>query len=138
MRVLALLAMAVLCSGAGACSRAPRIEIGALEARVSPAILGVCAIFMTIQNPGDAGDVLLGAKVEVPGAITEIHDVKDGRMVRSGKLPIPAHGAVELRPGGLHIMVFNLPRDAGAGTELRLRLVFETSGEKVTSVRIRG
>lgn len=138
MRVLALLAMAVLCSGAGTCSRAPRIEIGAVEARASPAILGVCSIFMRIENPGNADDVLLGAKVDVPGAITEIHEVRDGRMVRSGRLPVPAHGVLELRPGGLHIMVFHLPRDAGAGTELRLRLVFETSGEKLTSVRIRG
>ncbi len=138
MRVVALLAVAVLCSGAGTCSGAPRIELGGLEARGSPAIVGVCSIFVRIENPGDAADVLLGAKVDVPGAITEIHDVRDGKMVRAGKLSVPAGGVLELRPGGLHIMVFRLPREAGAGTELPLRLVFETSGEKLASVRIRG
>jgi copper(I)-binding protein len=35
-------------------------------------------------------------------------------------------------------MVFNLPRDAREGAELTLRLRFETSGEKRTSVRIHG
>lgn len=138
MRSVALVTAAVLCSGAGACSGAPRIHLGAAEAQVSPAFRGVCAIFLRIENPGDAADVLIDAKVDVPGAIAELHEVRDGRMVRSGKVPVPARGSLELRPGGLHIMVFNLPTEAGAGTELPLRLLFQTSGERRTSVRIGG
>jgi hypothetical protein len=93
---------------------------------------------MRIANPGDGDDALLEARAELPGTVTQIHAVRDGRMVESGRLVIPAGGVLELRPGGLHIMVFQMPKDGGAGREFRLRLRFERSGEKLTSVRIQG
>lgn len=136
-RVLPLLLAGALAPGGG-CSRAPRIEIGAPEARLSPALVGACSVFLRIANTGDGGDALLRASVDLPGTVTEIHDVREGRMVRSDRLPIPARGSLELRPGGPHIMVFQLPRDAVPGRELTLRLSFETSGERLTSVKIRG
>ncbi len=136
-RLAPLLLLSFLCTGAGACSGSPRIELAGLEARLSPMVKGVCSIFLEIANEGDGDDTLLGAAVDVPGAITEVHDVRDGRMVRSERTPVPARGVVELRPGGKHIMVFNLPGEVKAGHELGLRLVFATSGERRTSVRIR-
>lgn len=126
----------LLCAGALACSGTPRIELAGLDARLSPMVKGVASIFLEIANAGDADDTLLGAAVDVPGAVTEVHDIRDGRMVRSERTLVPARGVLELRPGGLHIMVFNLPRDIGAGHELGLRLVFATSGERRASVRI--
>jgi copper(I)-binding protein len=59
-------------------------------------------------------------------------------MVESGKLVVPANGVLELKPGGLHIMVFDMPKSTAAGDEFTLRLRFERSGERITSVRIRG
>lgn len=100
-------------------------------------VKGVCSIFLKIANAGDGDDTLLGAAVDVPGTITEVHEIRDGRMVKTERTSVPARGVVELRPGGLHIMVFNLPRDVTAGQELGLRLEFATSGERRTSVRIR-
>jgi copper(I)-binding protein len=134
---LSLVLLAALAVAAG-CSRAPRIEISGQRATLFPALVGVCSVFMSIANAGDGDDALVGASVEVPGTVTEIHDVRDGKMVRSERVVVPAHGAVELRPGGLHIMVFKLPREVGAGSELKLRLRFQGSGEKVTSVQIGG
>jgi periplasmic copper chaperone A len=135
-RVMPIL-LAALAAGAEACAGEPRIEIHAAEARVSPMFGGACSVFLEIRNAGGR-DVLVGAKVEAPGAVAEIHEVKDGRMVKAARVAVPANGVVELRPGGLHIMVFNLPRDMGAGAELTLRLEFENAGEKSTSVRIHG
>jgi copper(I)-binding protein len=74
--------------------------------------------------------------VVLPGAVAELHVILDGKMVRSGGIPVPARGSLHLRPGGPHIMIFNLPRDTAGGEELTLRLVFETSGERPLSVRI--
>jgi copper(I)-binding protein len=136
-RGLSPLLAAALCAASG-CSGAPRIEISGQRAALYPALLGACSVFMRIANAGDRADALVGAAVELPGAITELHDVRDGKMVRSERVVVPARGAVELRPGGLHIMVFKLPRDLAAGAELMLRLRFEASGEKVTSVQISG
>lgn len=135
-RVGPLLLLSVLATGG--CAGEPRIELHGEEAHRSAMFGGACSIFLEIRNPGEGADVLVDARVDVPGAIAELHDVRDGRMVRSAKIAVPANGTVRLRPGGLHIMVFNLPRDVGEGTELTLRLQFERSGEKRTSVRIHG
>jgi copper(I)-binding protein len=133
-----VLAVALALLAPAGCSGAPRIQLGEPEVRVSPSFTGVCAIFLRIENQGDGSDALVRASVDVPGTVTELHEVKDGKMHRRDRIPIAAGSVVELRPGGLHIMVFNLPRDLAAGRELELRLVFERSGEKVTSVRIAG
>ncbi len=124
--------------GATACSRAPRIALSGVEARLSPVLVGACSIFMKIENAGNGADSLLDARVDVSGAVAELHGVADGRMVKRDRIPVPANGVLELKPGGAHIMVFRLPKTAAAGTEFTLRLTFETTGERVTSVRIAG
>lgn len=133
-----LLAVAAFAAGSAGCSGTPSIRIEAAEARLSPMLQGVCSIFMSIANPGDGDDALVEARAEVPGVVTEIHAVQDGRMVQRRKLVVPAGGVLELKPGGLHIMVFSLPKDCGAGCEFTLHLRFEKSGERRTSVRIAG
>lgn len=131
-----LASLLALAASAAACSGTPRIRVEDAEARLSPMFSGVASIFMTIANAGDGDDVLLEAQVDAPGAIAQIHAVRDGRMVESGRLVVPANGSLALRPGGLHVMVFNLPRSLGPGDALALRLRFETSGETRTSVTI--
>jgi hypothetical protein len=137
-RVVSLVAIVSLASGAGACSGTPRIGVDAAEARLAPMLVGVCSIFMKIANPGDGDDALVDAQVDVPGATAQIHAFRDGRMVQSGKLVVPAKGVLELRPGGPHIMLFNLPKDSGPGYEFTVRLKFERSGELRTPVKISG
>ncbi len=134
-----LIAIGAAAALAAGCSRgSPLIQIEAPEARLSPMVGSACSIFMTIANPGDGDDALVDARADVPGAVTQIHAVRDGRMVESKKLVVPAGGALELQPGSLHILVFNLPKDSAAGFEFTLRLRFQRSGERQTSVRITG
>jgi copper(I)-binding protein len=135
---IAPLLLTFLWLGATACSGAPRITIGGEEARLSPTFGGTCSVFLRIENAGDGDDSLVSVRVDAPGAVAELHGMADGRMVRRDEIPVPARGVLELKPGGLHIMVFGLPKTAGAGTDLTLRLTFERTGEKVTSVRIAG
>lgn len=132
------LPVAAVLGAAAACSGTPRIAIAAPQARLSPPLLGACAVFMTIENAGDGDDALLSAAVDVPGAVAELHGVSEGRMVKRDRVPIPARGSVELKPGGVHVMVFRLPKDAGAGYQFTVRLAFQKAGEKVASVRISG
>lgn len=130
--------LAAACLAAASCSGAPSIAIAGPEARLSPVLQRTCSVFMRIENAGTGDDSLLGATVGIPGAVAQLHGMSDGRMVRQDRVRIPAKGAVELKPGGLHVMVFGLPGDAGAGYEFTLHLAFEKAGEKVTSVRIAG
>ncbi len=140
-RTASLLAIgAVVSLAAVACARggAPALRIEGAEARLSPTFAGACSIFMTIANGGTGDDALVEARAEVPGAVTQLHAVRDGRMVERTRLVVPAGGVLELKPGGAHVMVFNLPTDVGAGLEFTLRLRFERSGEKRASVRVGG
>ena len=130
-----ILLMAAVASGT-ACSRAPGIDIYRAEARVSPVLLGVCSVFMKIENHGDGDDTLLGARADFPGTITELHDMKEGKMVKRDKISIPAKSVVDLRPGGVHIMVLKMPSDIKEGQEFNLFLTFEKSGEKRVAVTL--
>jgi copper(I)-binding protein len=131
------LLLAALSAPTGCTSGSPQIAIAGQEAKLSPVILGVCSIFMRIENSGNGSDNLLSAKVDIPGTITELHDVKDGKMVKREKIPIPAEGVVELRPGSLHIMVFRLPNVMKEDEEVILDLVFEKSGKKRLPVKLK-
>jgi copper(I)-binding protein len=83
---------------------------------------------MTVRNAGGR-DELVGASAEPQQTIVELHDMRDRRMVKVPQLAVPRHAALELKPGGRHIMLFNMPRAIGAGSEITLLLRFEKSGE---------
>lgn len=124
--------------GMGSAPGFPQIKIEAPEARMSRVIVGSVSVFMKISNTGKAEDTLVGARVDVPSAIVEIHDTENGKMFRKEKLRIPPADAVELKPGGLHIMIFKMPEDIKEGSEFRLVLLFEKSGEKQVDVKLGG
>jgi len=124
--------------GMGRSPKFPNISIEAQEAKLSPMIIGSASVFMNISNTGDIEDVLTGARVDIPDAVAEIHDTKDGKMVKAGKIRIPSKGIVELKPGGLHIMIFKMPEDIKEGHEFKMHLLFERSGERQIDVKIKG
>jgi copper(I)-binding protein len=133
---------AMLSGGLSACTgkepRTPLISVQDQRAVLSPALLGVGSVFLKIANAGRADDVLLGARVSIPGTVVEIHDVRDGKMVTIEKLSIPSRGTVELKPNGLHIMIFKMPRSMKPGQQFTLFLTFEKSGEKQAPVTFCG
>lgn len=133
--VLLLSAMTALFLGMGCSAGTPRIVIDEPEAMLSPVMLGVGSIFMKIRNSGNGDDTLLYAAINVAGAVVELHDMKDGKMIKRERIPIPSGSVSELRPGGLHIMVFKLPRTISEEQEFTLKLVFEKSGERLVPVR---
>jgi copper(I)-binding protein len=132
--VLFSFVLAIACSDEG--PKTPEIRIENARAELSPAMLGVASVFMDIVNGGRKADVLTGVSVNVADAVTELHDVKDGRMAPVRSIPVPAGGIVHLRPRGLHIMLFQLPRNLKNGSELKLILAFELSGMKEVAVKI--
>lgn len=135
MGLVCILLSAGISLGMGSAPKAPRIDIRGQEAKLSPAMLGVSSVFMTIENSGNGDDNLLSARASFPGAVVELHDVKDGRMVKTDKIRVPAGSTVELKPKSLHIMMFKLPKDLKEGSELTLSLTFEISGEKQVPVK---
>ena len=133
MRFTAVLVVIVV-AGAGCTAQPPQIIIEGQYANLSPIFIGAGSVFFKIKNTGGR-DALVGAAVAIPDTVIELHDVKDGRMVRVNKIVIPSRETMELKPGGHHIMIFNMPRTMQEGSELTLTLRFERSGEKRVLVR---
>lgn len=108
----------------------PALAIESPQALLSPMILGAGSVFMTIVNTGDGDDELIAAKIDMPGTITELHNVRDGKMEKVEKIPIPRNSSFSLRPGSFHIMIFNMPKKTQAGDRVNLVLSFALSGDK--------
>lgn len=100
--------------------------------RATPAGATVAAGYLKIRNTGAESDTLLGGTATVAERI-EVHEVihKDGiasmRKLAEG-LQIPARGSVELKPGGLHLMLIGLKSGLVAGETVKIVLKFKRAG----------
>lgn len=87
--------------------------------------------YLTITNAGTADDRLVSA-ASPAAAKVEIHEMKvvDDVMVMRpvAGLVIPAGAAVELEPGGLHVMFMQVPKGFAAGETVPLTVQFEKAG----------
>ena len=94
--------------------------------------------FLKLENSG-ADDTLLSASAEVAKAV-ELHlmsmegDVMRMRQVQA--IALPAGKTVELKPGGLHIMLMGLKAPLRAGDSFPLKLKFEKAGEVTVSMTV--
>ncbi len=129
--------MALLLSfGVSAANSQSDITIQDAEASPSPMMLGVVSVFMRISNTGNAADELTAVRTSIPKSSGMLHDVQDGKMVMLDKIPIPANSVTVLRPGSLHIMLFNMPRDLKQGDSITLYLTFAKSGVRQVQVKV--
>jgi copper(I)-binding protein len=102
---------------------------------------GNSAIYFIVDNPSAQEDVLLSASSDGAEAV-ELHLSKmdsEGtmKMQQQDSVPIPAKSKVELKPGGLHIMLIKLKSDLKAGDTISLILKFHHAGEIKLEVPVR-
>lgn len=89
--------------------------------------------FVTITNHGDTDDRLVSAESSNAGRV-ELHemamsnDVMKMRKLNDG-IVIPAGKTVELTPGGLHFMFFNVKKPFAEGDMVPVALTFEKAGK---------
>jgi len=97
------------------------------------------AVFMRIVNRGATPDRLIA--VESPRAAKvelHTHEHKDGvmRMRPVEAIEVPAGGEVVLKPGGLHVMLFNLAKPLQPGFGFPVTLTFAKAGKVEITVVI--
>jgi copper(I)-binding protein len=96
--------------------------------REAPAGRAVTGMFLTVQNTGTAPRAIVSGKASV-GDTLELHEMKreDGMMRMSPvkSIAVPAGGTVELRPGGLHLMLFGLKKPLVPGDTVRVELTLD-------------
>ena len=87
--------------------------------------------FMKIENKG-AADQLISASSPVAGEV-QLHEMAmEGNVMRMRQVKevvVPAGGAVELKPGGLHLMFMNIKAPLAAGETVPVKLKFAKAGE---------
>jgi copper(I)-binding protein len=87
--------------------------------------------FMKIENKG-AADQLISASSPVSGEV-QLHEMAmEGNVMKMRQvkdIPVPAGGAVELKPGGLHLMFMNIKAPLVAGQNVPVKLKFAKAGE---------
>jgi len=89
------------------------------------------AAYMTIQNTGGTIDKLIGASSAIVGKI-EFHETRmDNGVVKMRQLQrivIAPNSSVDLKPGGLHLMLIGLKKPIVAGDKFGIFLKFEKAG----------
>jgi periplasmic copper chaperone A len=93
----------------------------------------VGAAYVTLSSAQDV--TLVYAETERAGTV-EMHSMtlQNGvmKMRSMEELPVPAGKPVKLAPGGLHLMLFELPTPFKAGEQVKFRLCFKDKQGKIT------
>jgi periplasmic copper chaperone A len=130
------------------------LTISGQWARTSPATATTGAAYMTITSPID--DVLLTASVDESIATSvELHEMVmmgdhsmdmndmdhssmsgEMKMQQVMEIPLAAGKAVELKPGGLHVMFIGLVNPLQTGDTISLTLTFKSAGDVTISVPV--
>jgi periplasmic copper chaperone A len=99
------------------------------------------AAYLTLEHTGAGPDRLVAASGDVAEVI-EIHrtQVEDGvmrmRQVEGGVVLEPGE-TVEMRPGGLHVMLIGVTRSLHPGDRFTLILSYQRAGEAPVEVEVR-
>jgi len=114
--------------------RAAEVDISGAWARSTvPGQMGTGA-FMRLTSKDGAR--VIGASSEAAGVV-EIHEMAmDGNVMRMrsiSSLDLPAGTAVELKPGGYHMMLMDLKRPLVAGEKVKVDLRLETRDRKLVT-----
>ena len=128
---------AILALTAGAVS-AQSVDVKDAWARATVKGQMASGAFMTLTAKD--GAKLVSATSPVAGVV-EVHEMKmDGNVMKmravQGGLDLPAGKAVELKPGGHHVMLMDLKQQVKEGESVPLTLVFEGRDGKRETVQV--
>ena len=118
------------------------IKITSPWARATPGGAKVAGGFVTLENTGKDSDRLIGGSLVQAGAV-EIHEMKmEGDVMRMRRLEkgleIKPGETVTLKPGGYHVMFYELKAPFKQGDTLEGTLKFEKGGEVKVQFRVEG
>ncbi len=130
--VLPLLALALFASCQKDVMSSHKLSVKEAWALEVPETQSMSAAFLKIANKGDSDDTLLSAESDIAENV-ELHEMvledekMKMRMIES--IPVPAGETVELKRGGLHIMLIGLKKPMKEGESVHLVLNFKTAGK---------
>jgi copper(I)-binding protein len=131
--------LALVLLGAQPAQAGASIEIADPFARATLPQMKTGVVYLTIVNHGPVDDQLLAAASPV-AASAELHaTAMDANLMQMSALPglaLPVGKTVELKPGGVHIMLLGLKQPLEMGASFPIRLTFEKAPPIEVTVRI--
>ena len=116
------------------------ITVSDAYARATPPNAPTSAIFLKMTNASEHEMSLTSASTPAAGRV-ELHtmlmdgDVMQMRQVK--QIEVAAGKTVELKPGGLHLMLFDLQTKFAEGEEVELTLVFSDGSQQQLTVPVK-
>lgn len=138
-RSVAVLAALVLSAATAAVAQAPLTVSGAWVREPVPGRPATAA-YAVLENPGAADVEVVSATADFAGTV-ELHEmVRSGDMMKMApvkSITVPAKGKVELKPGGLHVMLFELKKPVKDGETVTLTFVTSSGSKVQTTATVR-
>jgi periplasmic copper chaperone A len=137
-RLVSLLIVLAACTG----TTSEAIAVRDAWSREAPGMSQMAGVFMVIENRGSTADALVGASTALC-EVVELHesvfedDVMKMRPVTGGRIEIPPGQTIELKSGGLHVMLIGLQEKLVPEESFELALEFEQAGKMVVEVIVR-
>ena len=127
MKTIAIITSAFVAAALSTSALAQPVDIKDAWARSTVQGQKASGAFMKLT--AKEGSKLVGASSPVAGVV-EVHEMKmDGNVMQmravQGGLDLPAGKAVELKPGGYHVMLMDLKTPLAKDTTIALTLVFK-------------
>ena len=138
-RFPSLAAAALLCAAPVLAFAQPAALVKVENAWLRPAVAGQSGTGGFARLTSDKGATLVGAASPAAG-VAEVHemamegDVMKMRAIES--LPLPAGKAVELKPGGHHLMLMQLKQPLVAGSSVPVTLKLKGADGKLSEQRV--
>jgi periplasmic copper chaperone A len=132
MRLLLLLALGFVVA-----AQAADIEVRKPWTRATVRLLKVSGAYMELKSA--QGVTLVGASSPLAGSV-ELHEMRmEGDFMKMRAVPrlaLPAGKPVALTPMGYHLMLYDLKQQLIEGTQIPIRLEFESAGGRRESVEV--
>jgi len=115
------------------------LKIGHPHARPTVASQSIGGGYLKLVNTGAVADRLLSASTPVAQSV-QLHTMRmEGDVMRMREvesIEIAPHQTVELKPGGMHLMLMGLKAPLVAGQRFPLTLGFEKAGQVTVDMTV--
>lgn len=138
MKQLALVILAVLVSPF--VSATSELTVQHPYARATPPNAPTSAVFLTLVNNSDQVQQVVSASTPAAGRV-ELHThIMEGDVMMMRQVPaieIPAHGETILKPGGLHIMLFDLKHAFTPDQKIEVTITLASGKQQTFTAKIK-
>ena len=134
MRIAVLLLLAFAAAPAWA-----QIQVENAWSRATAPGVKIAAGYVVLRNRGTTPDRLVGVASSAARKVETHVTVRDGDIMRMREVAgydIPAGGAMELKPGGAHLMFVDVRKPFKEGERIPVTLRFERAGEIQTDFQV--